>query len=194
MKKIILISFISFIVLSCSDKDIVIEQPIEQVKFKDIHFDNKTDYPISVEDIYKSFTSFVIQSNESKIIKIKEKDNCYILPTYPITEKIIEYENFIKDHYVFYQYNFKVQYRISGTASSVFVTLNNESGGTSQYSKVKLPVTYDYKKFNDKFVYVSAQNEGASGSVTVEIYYKDKLLKKSTSEGEYVIATASGSI
>jgi hypothetical protein len=87
----------------------------------------------------------------------------------------------------------EVLYRITGTASSVDVTLSNATGGTEQYSNVYLPKEYSYYSFSDDFVYISAQNQGEYGTVTVSIYVNGNLFKTSTSSGAYVIATASGS-
>jgi uncharacterized repeat protein (TIGR02543 family) len=86
----------------------------------------------------------------------------------------------------------EVVYRITGTASSVDVTLNNPTGGTEQYSNVPLPKEYSYSSFSDDFVYISAQNQGEYGTVTVSIYVDGVLFKTSSSSGAYVIATASG--
>ena len=44
------------------------------------------------------------------------------------------------------------------------------------------------------FVYLSAQNNGDYGYITVEIYVNGMLFKSSSSTGGYVIATASGII
>ena len=85
----------------------------------------------------------------------------------------------------------EVEYKITGTASKVFVTLNNASGGTEQFDNVSVPHTYTFETFDDWFLYVSAQNLGDWGSVTVTIYLNGALVKTSTSSGAYVIATAS---
>lgn len=88
-----------------------------------------------------------------------------------------------------------VSYRITGTAPSVDVTLETMSGGTEQHSAVALPVTYSMGTASSgTFLYVSAQNTGASGSVTVEILVNDSVRKTSTSDGAYVIASASDSL
>ncbi len=98
----------------------------------------------------------------------------------------------------------EVVYKVSGTAITVNVTLNNASGGTEQYGDVQLvfegadgyewvPVTYSYSSFTDNFLYISAQNQGEVGSVRVDIYVNGQLFKTSRSSGAYVIATASGS-
>jgi len=86
-----------------------------------------------------------------------------------------------------------VEYEITGTATSVSVTLQNETGGTEQYSDVSVPHTYTFNSYTDWFLYISAQNQGGSGSVTVTIYVDGEVFKTSTSSGAYVIASASGS-
>ena len=85
----------------------------------------------------------------------------------------------------------KVEYKISGTATSVSITLSNSSGGTEQYSDVILPKVYSYSNFSSNFLYISAQNNGPSGTVNVECYYEGVLKDSAHSEGAYVIATAS---
>jgi len=85
----------------------------------------------------------------------------------------------------------EVEYKITGTASKVFVTLNNASGGTEQFDNVSVPHTYTFETFDDWFLYVSAQNLGDWGSVTVTIYLNGAVVKTSTSSGAYVIATGS---
>ena len=92
----------------------------------------------------------------------------------------------------------EVIYEITGTAMSADVTLSNATGGTEQFSNIQWShVTgapgyeYTYESFPASFLYISAQNQGESGSVTVNIYYEGNLIKTSTSTGAYVIATAS---
>ena len=89
----------------------------------------------------------------------------------------------------------KVKYEITGSASHVSVTMEWSDGNTRQYANVAVPATYEFRSWGyDGFVYLSAQNNGASGSVTCNIYHRDKLFKTATSYGGYTIATASGSI
>jgi hypothetical protein len=85
-----------------------------------------------------------------------------------------------------------ITYEITGTARAVNITLNNPTGGTEQYANVGLPSKFTYDSFSDFFLYISAQNQGESGTVTVSIYVNGKLYKTSTSSGAYVIASASG--
>jgi len=86
------------------------------------------------------------------------------------------------------------EYKVTGSANTVDVTYSNESEGTSQESNVSIPWTYSFEGEEGQFVYISAQNQGETGSVTVTIYRNGKKIETSTSNGAYVIATASGSL
>lgn len=70
------------------------------------------------------------------------------------------------------------------------LTYTNSSGSTEQRS-MSNSWYYDFTSYPDGFYYISAQNNNASGSVTVRIYFNGKLEKEATSTGAYVIATAS---
>ena len=90
---------------------------------------------------------------------------------------------------------YQVKYEVSGTAKKVNITMENEGGGTSQYSDVSVPWEYNFpgRKKSGTFVYVSAQSQNESGTVIATIYKNNGTFKTSTSSGAYVIATASGS-
>lgn len=88
----------------------------------------------------------------------------------------------------------QVKYEVTGTAALVDITIENEDGGTSQFSGVATPWSYNFSAPQDAFVYVSAQNQTDAGSVTTSIYVNAELFKVSTSSGAYVIATAYGSV
>ena len=51
-----------------------------------------------------------------------------------------------------------------------------------------------FTSHDGRFLYVSAQNQNNSGSVTTKIYVDGKQKKESTSSGAYVIATSSMSL
>ena len=86
----------------------------------------------------------------------------------------------------------KVYYKVTGT-KALSITIQNESGGTEQFTNVVLPWEKILLGFtDDHFVYVSAQNAN-SGTISVYIYVDGKLFKSSSSNGEYAIASASGS-
>lgn len=87
----------------------------------------------------------------------------------------------------------KVTYLISGSAPSVDITMSNSSEGTEQYSGVAIPWTTSFDSKKDAFLYISAQNNGESGTVSVQISVDGKTFKTASSSGAFVIATASGS-
>lgn len=87
---------------------------------------------------------------------------------------------------------YRVVYKISGTASRAFLTYQNEQGGTEQ-TEISIPWKGTLTVKEGEFLYISAQNQGDSGSVTCEIWVNDTKWKESTSSGAYVIASCSGS-
>jgi hypothetical protein len=97
-----------------------------------------------------------------------------------------------------------IRYEVDGTAPAADVTIENANGGISQYDNVAMGWWYEWDTYISSddylFVYVSAQNQGSSGSVTTRILYSRDggsnwtLYKTSTSSGAYVIATSSGGL
>jgi hypothetical protein len=88
---------------------------------------------------------------------------------------------------------YSVYYKVTGSTDRAGLTLRTSSGGTAQLT-VNLPYTDPAMTFaKGDFLYISAQNERSSGSVTTTIYVDGKPWKSTTSSGAYVIATASGS-
>jgi hypothetical protein len=87
-----------------------------------------------------------------------------------------------------------VTYKVSGIGtSSASLTYATAGGGTAQVSNATLPWSYTWTAKAGDFLYISAQNNASSGSVTVEIWKGSSLFQTTTSTGAYVIATASGS-
>ncbi|MGR3218814.1 MAG: hypothetical protein ACUZ8H_03220 [Candidatus Anammoxibacter sp.] len=89
---------------------------------------------------------------------------------------------------------YSVQYVIGGSSGLYDITYENSNGGTSQESNVGNSWFYSFSGGSGDFVYISAQNQNSSGSVTVTIKKGGTIYKTSTSSGAYVIATASGSL
>ena len=86
--------------------------------------------------------------------------------------------------YTAYEYlEYSVEYRVTGTAQKVSVTIENKDGGTSQFSDVSIPWSYKFNSKYDTWVYCSAQNQGESGTVIVTIYVNNIIFKQSTSSG-----------
>lgn len=82
----------------------------------------------------------------------------------------------------------QVQYRVTGSAQEAGLTISTPSG--TEQRTVRLPYTsptYDFKGF--EHAYVSAQNQGETGTVTVELIVDGSSFKKATSEGAYAIAS-----
>ena len=87
-----------------------------------------------------------------------------------------------------------VEYRISGSTSRVDLTYENGDGATEQKSDARVPWSLKFKGVSGQFLYISAQNQLSSGSVTCEIRLNGEVVKTATSNGEYVIASCSGKI
>lgn len=84
-------------------------------------------------------------------------------------------------------------YAIQGTTTRANVTLTYADGSISQNT---LPVPYETGKLTFKegdFLYLAAQNDLATGTITAVIKVDGKVWKTVTSSGAYSIATASGS-
>lgn len=73
------------------------------------------------------------------------------------------------------------------------ITYSNASEDTEQRS-VSGFWSYDFTGASGQFVYISAQNNASSGTVSVQILHNGGVLKDASSSGAYVIATASGSV
>jgi hypothetical protein len=88
-----------------------------------------------------------------------------------------------------------ITYQVVGTARSASITYENMQGGTEQ-GDYKLPIkkewTYTGSVPAGQFLYISAQNDSESGTVTCQILVDGTVWKTSTSSGAYVICTASG--
>ncbi len=87
--------------------------------------------------------------------------------------------------------NYRVTYKITGSASRASITYENEQGGTEQ-GVVKIPWERSLTAKKLQFLYISAQNEDEFGSITCEIWVDGIKWRESTSSGAYVISTCSG--
>ncbi|MCK5133552.1 MAG: hypothetical protein KAR40_15535 [Candidatus Sabulitectum sp.] len=87
-----------------------------------------------------------------------------------------------------------VRYEVVGSAETVNITFENGSGGVSQMADIALPWSHSFSADPDDYVYLYAQNQGESGSITVTIYKDGDVFKRATSEGAYVVASVSGNL
>jgi hypothetical protein len=79
---------------------------------------------------------------------------------------------------------------VSGTASTVSVTYATAGGDTAQQNGVRVPWSHFVGGGSD-FLYISAQNQGETGTVTCTIRNNGTAVKQTTSTGAYAICTAS---
>lgn len=93
--------------------------------------------------------------------------------------------------------SYSIVYSVSGTGACVnaSLTYENSSGGTSQISAAQLPWTSSFTVTDThQFLYISAQNNFSTGSITTSISINGVVKSTSTSTGAYVISTSSGSV
>ncbi len=87
-----------------------------------------------------------------------------------------------------------VKYEVTGTARRAGLTLQNDSGGTDQI-EVSVPWSKSYHSFESRdFVYVSAQNDGETGTLSCAIYVDGRKVFSGSANGAYAICTASGAL
>lgn len=85
-----------------------------------------------------------------------------------------------------------VSYKVTGTAASASLTLSDADGDTVQLGQQPLPWTSnDLSVKEGGFLYVSAQNDGDTGSVRCAIVVDGTEEKASESAGAYTICSAS---
>lgn len=186
MKKIL--PFILLLFISCE------KEPLYNF---DIKNDTHADFTV---DLKCDNQKIEVKRGEVKNVKA-ECDISYFSEWELIADEAYQYEYFTSypgggtRTYRFVSFVNKIKYEVTGSAKSVDITMHWGDGNTYQYSNVGVPCAYEAKSWgNESFVYISAQNNGSTGSVTCNIYHRDKLFKTATSSGAYVIATASGSI
>ncbi|VXC66875.1 Flagellar hook-associated protein flgK [Arthrobacter sp. 9V] len=98
-----------------------------------------------------------------------------------------------------YKSTVEVLYEVEGTAGGVDVTLQSTSG-TVQLNGKAVPLAnrttgtrgITYTMNRGSFTYISAQNNGASGTVTCRITVDGTVVSTNTSSGGYAIASCSG--
>jgi hypothetical protein len=88
----------------------------------------------------------------------------------------------------------RVDYLVTGTATRASMTYATSNGGTAQQADRPLPWAFDTVLNQGDFVYISAQNGGTTGCVTVEIRVRNTSYRTTQSCGAFVIATASGTV
>jgi hypothetical protein len=89
---------------------------------------------------------------------------------------------------------YDVTYHISGTARTADLTYQNAGSNTEQQNDEVVPWIKSFTGHGGQFLYVSAQNQGATGTITCKIILDGVVVKSSESSGAYAIASCSGKI
>ena len=88
--------------------------------------------------------------------------------------------------------NTEYRYEVSGTSDNYFVTMQNTDNNTQQFSEVGNGWYYSWTQSEERWLYISAQNNNSSGNVTVKILKAGKVVAQNIGTGGYTIATVSG--
>jgi hypothetical protein len=87
-----------------------------------------------------------------------------------------------------------VKYEVTCSPSGFDITYENSSGNTEQKTISSGSWTTTFTGNQGDFVYISAQTDNENANITAKIYYQGDVIEQSSSSGDYVIATASGSL
>jgi len=91
-------------------------------------------------------------------------------------------------------FNTTVEYYVTCNPAGFDITYENKTGNTEQRTVNSTSWSTSFEGHSGDFVYISAQANNYNAQVNVQIKYNDKVLKKASSSGDFVIATASGSV
>jgi len=86
-----------------------------------------------------------------------------------------------------------VTLRVSGAAFGANLMFTNDTNGTEQLQEVQLPWSRNLRLSPGEHVYLSAQNTGELGDLTVVIEASGNQIASGKASGPYSIATASTS-
>jgi hypothetical protein len=91
-----------------------------------------------------------------------------------------------------------IRYEVTGSASSVDITLNNSKGHSEDYRNITLPysktISVTLKEFDLFYAYVAAKNRGSSGYVQCTIYKNDRIVAEDEAWWPYTTASAYATI
>jgi hypothetical protein len=85
-----------------------------------------------------------------------------------------------------------ITYRIEGTANAALITYSNDQGGTEQLNNINLPWEQSYKMDYGGYASLVAQSSDYGNTITCIIKLDGKEWKRSSSAGDFVIATCIG--
>jgi hypothetical protein len=88
----------------------------------------------------------------------------------------------------------KVEYIVKCSPAGFNVTYTNSGGNTEQRKVSTKDWSMNFIGKPGSFVSISAQAENENSNINVKIVYQGKVIEKANSNGDYVIASASGSL
>ena len=84
---------------------------------------------------------------------------------------------------------------VTGSADQYNITYKKcEDSQATQIPSVKKRWKYSFRAKSGDYVYISAQSNQRGKTVNVEISYKGKTFKQESGEGDFALATASGTL
>lgn len=86
-----------------------------------------------------------------------------------------------------------ITYMVGGNAPGASLTIENDSGGTSQID-VRVPWTTEFPVDRGDFVYLSAQNSSDGGTITCALLLDGAEVQHAESNTAYGIASCSGRV
>ena len=89
---------------------------------------------------------------------------------------------------------YSIIYRVTGSATSAQLTLQNSSGTTEQFDEVRVPWQRRFLGRRMQLVFVSAQSRQARELIRCEILVNGVLVDEDSSRGRDAVATCSASI
>ncbi len=87
-----------------------------------------------------------------------------------------------------------VKYEVTCNPSGFNITYANSIGNIEQKTISSGSWATTFTGNQGDFVYISAQANNKNANITAKIYYKGDVIEQASSSGDYVIATASGSL
>jgi len=89
---------------------------------------------------------------------------------------------------------YSVKYEVISNPAGFDITYKNVDGDTIRKSISSTEWTTTFEALHGQLVYISAKANNTGATITSTIYSENKVFKSSTSVGDYVTATASGSL
>lgn len=86
------------------------------------------------------------------------------------------------------------KYEVTCNPRGFFITYFNGSGNIEQKDIALGTWSYSFTPESGDFLSISAQADNENATITAKIIYDGRIIESATSSGDYVIASASGSI